>query len=56
MLREAFEDCALTTDVMTGFPGETEANSRRRRTPAPKPGLRACTYFRIPNERARRPR
>ena len=24
MLREAFEDCALTTDVMTGFPGETE--------------------------------
>ena len=25
MLREAFEDCALTTDVMTGFPGETEA-------------------------------
>ena len=25
MLREAFDDCALTTDVMTGFPGETEA-------------------------------
>lgn len=25
LLREAFEDCALTTDVMTGFPGETEA-------------------------------
>lgn len=24
MLRGAFEDCALTTDVMTGFPGETE--------------------------------
>ena len=24
MLREAFDDCALTTDVMTGFPGETE--------------------------------
>ena len=24
MLRDAFEDCALTTDVMTGFPGETE--------------------------------
>ena len=24
MLRRAFEDCALTTDVMTGFPGETE--------------------------------
>ena len=24
LLREAFEDCALTTDVMTGFPGETE--------------------------------
>ena len=23
LLREAFEDCALTTDVMTGFPGET---------------------------------
>ena len=25
MLREAFDDCALTTDVMTGFPGETQA-------------------------------
>ena len=25
LLRDAFEDCALTTDVMTGFPGETEA-------------------------------
>ena len=24
LLREAFEDCALTTDAMTGFPGETE--------------------------------
>lgn len=24
VLREAFDDCALTTDVMTGFPGETE--------------------------------
>ncbi len=24
LLRETFEDCALTTDVMTGFPGETE--------------------------------
>ena len=24
LLRGAFEDCALTTDVMTGFPGETE--------------------------------
>lgn len=23
MLREAFDDCSLTTDVMTGFPGET---------------------------------
>lgn len=24
MLREAFPQCAITTDVMTGFPGETE--------------------------------
>ena len=24
LLREAFDDCALTTDVMTGFPGETK--------------------------------
>lgn len=24
LLRGAFDDCALTTDVMTGFPGETE--------------------------------
>ena len=24
LLRDAFEDCALTTDVMTGFPGETQ--------------------------------
>lgn len=26
MLRAAFPGCALTTDVMTGFPGETEQN------------------------------
>ena len=25
LLREAYPDCALTTDVMTGFPGETQA-------------------------------
>ena len=25
-LRATFEDCTLTTDVMTGFPGESEAN------------------------------
>ncbi len=24
MLRQAFSDCAITTDVITGFPGETE--------------------------------
>ena len=24
LLRSAFDDCALTTDVMTGFPGETQ--------------------------------
>ena len=27
-LREAFPDCALTTDILTGFPGETEAEFR----------------------------
>ena len=27
-LREAFPDCALTTDVLTGFPGETEEEFR----------------------------
>ena len=27
-LREAFPDCALTTDVLTGFPGETEEELR----------------------------
>ena len=26
LLRTAFPDCALTTDVMTGFPGETQEN------------------------------
>ena len=30
MLRRAFEDCALTTDVMTGFPGETQAEFELR--------------------------
>ena len=25
LLRDAFDDCALTTDVMTGFPSETQA-------------------------------
>ncbi len=27
-LREAFPDCALTTDILTGFPGETEEEFR----------------------------
>ena len=26
LLRDAFPDCSITTDVMTGFPGETEAD------------------------------
>ncbi|MCI8554933.1 MAG: tRNA (N(6)-L-threonylcarbamoyladenosine(37)-C(2))-methylthiotransferase MtaB [Clostridiales bacterium] len=29
MLRRAFPDCALTTDVMVGFPGESEEDFRR---------------------------
>ena len=27
-LREAFPDCAITTDVLTGFPGETDAEAQ----------------------------
>ena len=27
-LRDSFEDCAITTDIMVGFPGESEENHR----------------------------
>ena len=51
MLREAFEDCALTTDVMTGFPGETEAELAQTKDTCTPRGVRADA--RLPVFRAR---
>ena len=42
MLREAFPGCALTTDVMTGFPGETEQEFEETMTT-----VRAAGFSRI---------
>ena len=45
MLREAFEDCALTTDVMTGFPGETEEEFAQTKDTCTQ--SRVCAHARI---------
>ena len=45
MLREAFEDCALTTDVMTGFPGETEEEFAQTKDTCTKAGFARMHVF-----------
>ena len=45
MLREAFEDCALTTDVMTGFPGETEAEFAQTKDTCTRAGFARMHVF-----------
>ena len=45
MLREAFEDCALTTDVMTGFPGETEEEFAQTKDTCQKAGFSRMHVF-----------
>ncbi|MBR5287039.1 MAG: tRNA (N(6)-L-threonylcarbamoyladenosine(37)-C(2))-methylthiotransferase MtaB [Clostridia bacterium] len=45
MLREAFEDCALTTDVMTGFPGETEEEFAQTRATCQAAGFSRMHVF-----------
>ena len=45
LLREAFEDCALTTDVMTGFPGETQAEFDETKETCRKAGFSRMHVF-----------
>ena len=45
MLRRAFEDCALTTDVMTGFPGETQAEFDETKDTCTKAGFARMHVF-----------
>lgn len=45
MLRRAFEDCALTTDVMTGFPGETQAEFDQTKDTCTKAGFARMHVF-----------
>ena len=45
MLRHAFEDCALTTDVMTGFPGETREEFDQTKDTCTKAGFARMHVF-----------
>lgn len=45
LLREAFEDCALTTDVMTGFPGETQAEFEQTKETCRRAGFSRMHVF-----------
>ncbi len=44
-LQNAFEDCAITTDVMVGFPGETEAEFEESRNTVKKVGFSSIHVF-----------
>ena len=45
MLQNAFEDCALTTDVMVGFPGETEDEFEESRNTVKQVGFSDIHVF-----------
>ncbi|MEE1043495.1 MAG: tRNA (N(6)-L-threonylcarbamoyladenosine(37)-C(2))-methylthiotransferase MtaB [Clostridia bacterium] len=45
MLQNAFVDCALTTDVMVGFPGETEDEFEESRNTVKKVGFSSIHVF-----------
>lgn len=45
LLREAFDDCALTTDVMTGFPGETEEEFAQTKDTCTRAGFARMHVF-----------
>lgn len=45
MLQDAFDDCALTTDVMVGFPGETEEEFEESRNTVKQVGFSSIHVF-----------
>lgn len=45
MLQNAFEDCALTTDVMVGFPGETDEEFGESRNTVKEVGFSSIHVF-----------
>lgn len=45
MLQNAYEDCALTTDVMVGFPGETDKEFAESRATVEKSGFSSIHVF-----------
>lgn len=53
-LRRYFPGCALTADMITGFPGETEDDQAAAVAFLSRSALQQCTCFRIPAAPARR--
>ena len=45
LLRESFPGCALTTDLIVGFPGETEAELEESLAFCRQCGFAAMQYF-----------
>ena len=45
MLQDAFDDCALTTDVMVGFPGETDEEFTESQNTVKKVGFSSIHVF-----------
>ena len=45
LLRSAFDDCALTTDVMTGFPGETQEEFEQTKETCRRAGFSRMHVF-----------
>lgn len=54
LLRQYFDDPAITTDLITAFPRRRRRNSRRRLTSSRASALPTCTSSLIPSARARR--